>query len=335
MLARRADLIIEYKGVNITKDLSSHLSQFDYSDGEGMADDINIQLIDKDGRWHGPWLPQKFDEIKATIKTVNWKKGGEEQTLNCGSFYVDDVTFDGPPDKVSVKALSINSSKGGNKTKRSRAWEDTTLSVIASDVASANGLTIMLDAPNPHYDRVDQIRETDLSFIKRLARAEGIAIKVTKSMLVLYSERDYEAKSHAKTYTKGDWHIVNYSFEETAADEQYQKVVVKYFDAKKKKNINYTFNVPGIDEGPTLTINKRAQNIADAKRMAEAAARSKNKGAKTGKLTIVGDVDAVQGITVMVKGFRAFDGKYIIESSQHSLSGGYKTNIDIREVLDY
>lgn len=335
MLARRADLVIDYQGIDITEDLKPYLTQFSYSDGEGQADDININLMDREGKWHGPWLPGKHDVIKASIVTKNWRKNGEEKVLNCGTFFVDDVSFKGPPDAITIKALSIKTSEGGKGTKRSRGWENTTLATVASDISASLGLTLLYDAHNPFYDRLDQSRESDLSFIKKQARSEGIAVKVTKSMLVLYEEKKYEDKKVVRKYEKGDWFIKSYSFEETAADEQYKKVIIKYFDDTKKKVLSYTFNVPDIEKGPTLTLNKRAKNIGEAQRLAKAAAREKNKGAKKGKMTLVGDVDAVQGITVEVKGFQKFDGKYIIESSKHDVTGGYQTSIDLREVLGY
>ena len=104
---------------------------------------------------------------------------------------------------------------------------------------------------------------------------------------------------------------------------------------KKKKNIKYVYTVPGVSQGPTLKLNKRAKNIDEAKRWATKAAREKNKRSKSGKLTLVGDINLVQGVTITVSGFLKFDGKYIIEKTTHGVGSGYDTAIDIREVLGY
>lgn len=54
----------------------------------------------------------------------------------------------------------------------------------------------------------------------------------------------------------------------------------------------------------------------------------------TAEFTLVGDVDYVAGITVTVYGYGEFDGKYIVEQAQHSITGGYKVQIKLRSVLE-
>jgi hypothetical protein len=42
------------------------------------------------------------------------------------------------------------------------------------------------------------------------------------------------------------------------------------------------------------------------------------------------------GVTIEVKGWKKFDGKYIVESATHSVDGGgYTTRIEIRKVLGW
>lgn len=333
--SRYAEVILFYKGINITSDLKEYLTSFTYNDGEGRSDDIAIDLIDRDRKWQGPWLPGKGDEISATIRTRNWYEQGDSAELNCGTFYVDDVSLKGPPDKISIKALAVPFAAGGKGEQKSRSWENADFATIAGEVAKSSELSLIFDAPNHVYDRVDQYKETDLAFIKRLAKKEGYSVKVTNKQLVIYAAAKYEAKSAALAFTRGDELVLDYSFSDTAADEQYAKSEVSYFDEKTKKTLKYTFVVPGIDEGPTLKINKRVKSIDEAQRLAKAEVREKNKGAKTAKFTIVGHVKCVQGLTVTVKGFGAFDGKYFIESTSHGVGNGYKVNVNLREVLPY
>jgi hypothetical protein len=47
-------------------------------------------------------------------------------------------------------------------------------------------------------------------------------------------------------------------------------------------------------------------------------------------------VGLVAGVTVQLKGFGGWDGKYIVTRAVHTVgSGGYTTQISIRKVLDY
>lgn len=333
--ARHAELELLYKGINITNDLKGYLTSFTFNDAEGRSDDISIDLMDIERKWQGPWLPGKGDEISAIIRTKNWLKDGDSAELNCGVFFVDDVSFKGPPDKVSIKALSVPFKSGGKNEKKSRSWENADFITIAGEVAKSAELALIYDAPNFVYDRVDQYKETDLAFIKRLAKKEGFHVKVANKQLVIYSAAKYEAKAAQLTFKRGDHLVLDYSFANSAADEQYAKSVVSYFDEKKKKTLKYTFVVPGVDEGPTLKINERVKSYDEARRVAIARVREKNKGARTAKFTIMGNVQCLQGLTVNIVDFGAFSGKYFIESTSHSVGSGYKVNVNLREVLPF
>lgn len=332
---RRVVAVISYLGVDITADVAPDLTSFVYSDNEGKSDEIQIDLQDRERKWQDPWLPKKGDRITAAIRLENWRKDGEVLQLNCGTFYIDDVSFKGPPDVVSIKALSIPFASGGKNTKQSRAWENSDLASILGDIATSAGLTLLYDAPNFTYERIDQAKETDLEFAKRMARKEGLSIKVTDKQLVIYDELSYESKTAVRKIIRGSSDVKSYSFSESAAEEQYKKVEVAYFDGKKKKTVKYTYDVPGITSGATLKVKNPAKNLAEAMRWAKAEARNKNKRSKTGKLSLIGDEGLVQGVTVELEKFGAFNGKYFIESAKHNVTGGYTVDIDVREVLTY
>lgn len=332
---RRAVPVITYLGVDITANIAPDLISFKYADNEGKSDEIQLDLQDRERKWQDPWLPQKGDRVTAAIRLENWRVEGEVSQLNCGTFYIDDVSFKGPPDVISIKALSVPFTSGGKNTKSSRAWENSDLAGILGDVATSAGLTLLYDAPNFTYERVDQVKETDLAFAKRMARKEGLSIKVTDKQLVIYDELTYESKDAVRKIVRGESDVKSYSFSESAAEEQYKKVEVAYFDDKRKKTVQYTYDVPSITSGATLKIKKTAKNLGEAMRWAKAEARNKNKLSKTGKLTLIGDENLVQGITVELEKFGAFSGKYFIESANHDVIGGYLVDINIREVLTY
>lgn len=335
MKSRRTKVNIVYQGKDITTELEEYLTSFSFEDGEGTADTIQIDLQDKFGKWHGPWLPHKNDKITANIESINDNGDGKVERLECGTFFVDDVSFAGPPDKVSVKAIAIPIAEGGKDERNTRVWEGASLSQIAGDIAVSAGLSLIYDAPDYNYDRMTQDQETDLSFIKKRALKEGIAIKVTSEYLVLYSQKKYEAKGVILTLEKGRDDIKSRSFKHNSNGKGYQKIEVSYFDSNKKKNLKYVYTVPGIDEGPTFKSNERAKNIGEAKRFAMNIAREKNKGERTASFTLKGNLKMITGYTVDVKGYAKFDGKYFIEKTNHGVTGGYETQINLREVLQY
>lgn len=335
MKSRRVRVNITYEGKDITTELEEYLTNFSFEDEEGTADTIQIDLQDKFGKWHGPWLPYKNDKIVASIDIINDNGDDRIERLECGTFFVDDYGYSGPPDKVAIKAISIPVAKGGKDEKNTRVWESASLSQIAGDIASSAGLSLVYDAPDYNYDRMTQDQETDLSFIRKRALKEGIAIKITSEHLVLYSQKNYEAMSAILTLEKGKDDIKSYSFNHDSNEKGYKKIEVSYFDSNKKKNMKYAYEVPGIEEGPTFKSNERAKNIGEAKRFATNIAREKNKGEKTASFTLKGNPKMITGYTVDVRGYGRFDGKYFIRKSSHGVTGGYDTKVDLREVLRY
>lgn len=332
---RRAIADISYMGANITTAIAPYLKSFTFNDNEGKSDEIQIELEDRERKWQGPWLPQKGDTIDATILLKNWHKEGQDAQLKCGLFYVDEVSFKGPPDAINIKALSVPFAEGGKDTKHTRAWENAPLTTIMGDLSSSAGLALFYDAPDFIYDRVEQDKKTDLAMAKELAKKEGLSVKVTDGKMVVYDELAYESKGPITTLKRGSSNIESYNFKVTAAEEQYKKVELTYWDGKKKKNIKYVYDVPGVKDGPTLKVNKYAKSMEEAKRWAQKEARNKNKSSKSGDMTLMGDETMVQGVVVEIAEFGAFDGKYFIESASHKVTGGYTVNIKLREVLSY
>lgn len=332
---RRSIANITYMGVNITTELASYLKAFTFNDNEGASDEIQIELEDSGRKWQGPWLPKKSDQIDATIQLLNWRKEGEVSQLKCGTFYVDDVSFKGPPDTITIKAVSVPFKAGGKETKHTRAWDKAGLKTIMGVLASSAGLGLFYDASDFFYDRVEQDKKTDLSFAKELAQKEGLSVKVADGKLVVYDQLDYESKGPVRTIERGAADVLSYDLKESAAEEQYKQVVISYWDGKKKKLIEYTYDVPGVKDGPVLKVNKRVTSLDEAKRFAQKEARNKNKSSRSGSITLMGDETLLQGVTVTIKGFGAYDAKYFVESASHQITGGYTVNIKLREVLGY
>lgn len=194
--ARRAVLVINYNGKDVTTDLAKSLTDFSYNDAApGDADDISINLEDGAQNWQGPWSPTEGDKIKVEIRTINWDKPGEIKKLPLGSFEVDTFDFTGPPDSVSIKALSIPIGADIRQEKRSRSWEKVALKTVAMQVAKSAGLKLLYETKdNPSYDRLEQSSMSDLSFLVDAAKKEGIAVKVVGGKLVLFDEAEYEKR---------------------------------------------------------------------------------------------------------------------------------------------
>lgn len=348
MKGRRARLYIEYEGKDISADVSRFVLSFSYTDNaSGKADEVQLRLHDIYGLWSGDWYPYKGAKIKSSIIAESWDKDGHVESLPCGVFEIDEIQLSGPPDIVEIKAVSVPVSSSLRGEKKTRAWEDTTLSKIAGEIAAKSGLKLLVDTDeDPSYDRVDQCMQGDLEFLLKLCKESGLALKVTNGKIVIFDEAKYESKDSIRRIVKGQTDLLSYSFE-TSSRDVYNSADVSYQDPETGEKIQASYAPPNAPKtGQKLKINQRssfakmkkaskAVKAELAKKKAKGALREKNKNEFRVKLKIVGDVRICAGAVIEIEGFGIFDGRYFIDTATHSIdNSGYTTELEIRKTLE-
>ena len=330
--ARSAEVVIVYEGKDISRDIAPYLVSFSYTDNASdKADDISVTLEDREGRWRDPWFPSKGDIIKASILTREWDAPDKAESLPCGTFTVDEIECSGPPTVVVIKGVSSLTTKPMCREKHDRAWENAKLSTIAADIANANGLKLFWDSPNdPFFERRQQDKASDLSFLKGLCRDYGLGVKVTDKQLVCYDEESYEEHEPVGTLKFGDKRITHYSFKTKTADT-YKAARVRYHHPVKAETIEATETDEDAEgNGRDLEINERVDTLADAKTMAKKRLRDANKKEITGRIDMMGDLRFVGGQNITISGWGKFSGRYAIDKATHSVRGGYTTSLELR-----
>ena len=86
--------------------------------------------------------------------------------------------------------------------------------------------------------------------------------------------------------------------------------------------------------GQKLEVNEKVSSTSEAYELAKKRLREKNTQQFTASFTMLGDVQLVAGATVKLKGFQQFDRKYKITKATHKLTGGYTTQIELKQVLE-
>ncbi|MFK4167705.1 phage late control D family protein [Paenibacillus lautus] len=358
---RHAYLMLKYNGKDMgTEYLSKYLMDFTYTDAApGDQDNITVTLDDREANWQKTWKPEFGDKLIADLTVVNWDKPGQKAKLPCGSFEVDAIDIDGPPDTVTIQAVALP--LGGAQAQqepRTKAWEKAKLKTIAQDIAKRAKLQLVYSAnSNPSYERLDQTNQADFTFLIEKAKDEGIAAKISGGKLVLFDEAEYEKKPAVLDIVRGESNIISYSFSESSTNKAYGSCIVTYRPpaaAKKEKKkskaqttaaasnktsskvITGEYKLPNAAGLPVLKINERVESVAEAKRLARNRLREQNKQAGRARFTLDGDIRLASSVTVNVKGYGRFDGKYIIESATHSFgSNPYQVDIEIRKVLGW
>ena len=248
MNARRTVVRLTFAGVDISADINKHLLSLTYTDNEeDKTDDLQLSLDDREGVWLGNWLntpgASKGVEISAVIVQKNWESNGKDRVLDCGVFEIDTVDGSGPPAKATIKAGSIPYKSTVRTQKKTKAWENYTLSGIAKEIAGKNGLTCMFESAfDPLYTRKEQIQESDITFLQRLCKAAGISLKVTAKIIVLFDAAAYEQKDAVRVIKRGTADVSSWSFSTSLHDASYSKCHVSYTDPTTGKTIEYCTN---------------------------------------------------------------------------------------------
>jgi len=82
-----------------------------------------------------------------------------------------------------------------------------------------------------------------------------------------------------------------------------------------------------------LKVNQKVESIEEAKELAISKIKEKNKFRHSGKITVEGNPFLVAGATIKLNTGDIFEGKYLIESSIHTINQqGYTTTLDIRKI---
>lgn len=259
--ARTALPQILLNNADITTTLTSHLIGFSYTDHTAdKADDLQIELEDTAREWVGPSLPQKGASIDANIVCSDWRFPGDTLTLECGNFTIDNISFRGPPNTVSIKANSIPHKAKIKNTQKTRAWENTAFQSIAEQVAGENGLRVRWDTQLvPRYGRVEQIEESPLAFLKRKANDCGLSVKITKGEIVFFDEESYEAKQPTYTLRYGD-NLVSWSFS-TKLTDVFGSSTVSYQNPETGRLTTHTFKP---EEAPVTDAELRSSDRLEA-----------------------------------------------------------------------
>lgn len=278
--------------------------------------------------------------IRASIIRQNWKSDGKDERLECGTFELDTVDDEGPPDEIVFRATALSFASTVRETLKSKSWEDYHLSGIAKEIAKKNGMTCMFQSGyDPHYKRKEQSNQSDIGFLSRLCKDAGLSLKATDQMLVVFDSAEYEKKTPVLTIKRGDGSYTSRRLHVGSAATQYQSCRVSCNNPKTGQKIEAVEKVPDYDEeaegNRQLEITASVESIGEAKTLAKKRLRMANRYAKTASFTMVGNPLLVAGVTISLENWGIWSGKYIVYQARHEVGGGgYTTTIEIRRCLD-
>lgn len=340
--ARRLELQIFYEGKNITTYIEKDLTDISHSDSLNEFDTLEITIQNRDLLWMNNWTPLKGEKLEAKIILNNWEKQGQVE-INVGTFYIDEISYSGPPDICTIRALSVDITSNIMDNKRHRVWESVTFEKITKDIALECNLELIFDVDFKfEYKRVEAKLETYFNFLKRLGKEAGILVKLYNDKLILIEESLYEKKEPIFSLNRND--VSSYSFTSDDTDT-YAGCKISYYDsilAKKIEKSFFTKQRPGYKRGTqrVLFINEEKEPPGKTQKqkeeylgkIAEKALREKNKNSIRGNIRLLGKEQLLSvGNTLDLQEFGIFNGKYLITKIDTDLKD-YSLSLDIRQV---
>lgn len=326
---RKASVVITYNGEDITLQLQQKTDKFTYCDPEsGSSDDISLSVVDSDEKWINEHFPSLEDKIEAKISVSDWCCQGDNRTLRCGVFIIDDPGFSGPPCKVSFKAVSKPAEGCFTATKRTQTWENVTVQNMAQEIAERSGLSLQYEADNIKITSKEQNEQVDSEFLRTTCEEYGLSLKIYSNRLVVFDREKYKAAEPIAVLCRKDY--IKWSYNATLAGT-YTGGTMKFTDPDTEEEIEAKV---GTDKR-LLSVSGKADSQADAERKIKATVNKANEDSFTLSLTVFGNPDMVSSQCVTVGELGVANGKYYIKKATHSIgSSGYTTALEMCKVVE-
>jgi hypothetical protein len=342
-------LRVTVNGEDVTAVIEPRLISLTLTDEAGLKSDV-VDLILSDH------LPAARLEIPSAGAEISVALGYDGRMREMGLFVLDEVSVEGPPDRLRLRAAASTSgaSAGGRSAltaQRSRSWAlGTTIGALVATIARENGLAPAVAASLraialPHLDQLD---ESDISLLTRVALDHDALCKPGGGRLIFVARGESLTLSGAPMplikLAPGD--VTRWSMSGRQRP-LVDKVVATYQDpvagGPQEVTVDASDNsIAGAGaRGDELLAKaaqtKRLRRSYPTREAATSAAqgevdRSAREGLKL-SISLPGDPDLVAESRLLLEGFRpGVDREWLVTSVTHSIdAAGYRCNVSAEQ----
>ena len=331
MQTRRISTIVLIDGKDITQDIADYLTGVSYTDElEGEANTAQITLHDRERLFIADWFPKRGDSANIILSKHEWTGDLTKDVLDFGVFEIDEIEnkISTSGNTAAIKLNSIANKTDLRSVDKSRSWEKVKLSKIAKDLADEAKLELFFDADDVDIDRAEQKETSNLKFLHKLCKDNGLCLRVSNGKLIIFDIERYEAKEPVKTLKYGDGNIISFSGKATIS-KIYKSCKVEYRHGKQAEKIAAEVQDSSKDSGMTLKINQKVESQAEAEKLARKKLKEKNREEITVNLNVVGDFVYFAGQNIQLEDFGFYDGRYMIKKVTHSVGKGYTCSLEL------
>jgi phage protein D len=328
----QAQFQIAANSSDITATLADRLVSMTLTDETGNTSDmLEICLADH--------LPAQPITLPPTGAQLDVSLGYDGSLSKMGSFIVDELEWNGPPDRLVIRAraAAYDENNGGAyhlQTQKVRSWKfGVTIGAMVQKIAKEHGMTAAVDSSLssialPHFDQQD---ESDLNLLLRVAKKYDAVVKPTGKQLVFAKRGTFKSVSGQTmtpaTIDKSD--CADYHFTQQKR-ESAGTVVAYYHMVKSAKRHIVTV---GAGE-PVHRIKQYFQTQAEAQAAAQAELSKRSRAMQQFHATLGGNPSLGAECQVTLTGFRAgIPTTWIAKKVEHILDGdgGYVCQVELEQ----
>lgn len=318
-------------GADLTSKIDPLLVSISISEKRGdEADQLDMVIIDRDGMVE---IPKSGARIAVAM---GWRQGvGVPLGLvHKGSFKVDEASFRGPPDLITIRARSADFTDSF-RVRRERSFVDKTVGQIIGEIAIGNDLGAIVEATLAEklVPALGHGAKSDAALLAALGRRFDAAATVKEGTLIFApigkGKTAKGTKMPAELIVRSQTDTIDYSRVER---DSYDGVEATWHD--KETGTRKKATLGGSGEGKPKRIRKVFANEADARQAAEAEhSRTGRAKAKATVKLAYGRPDLIPERPIILRGWKPeIDARsWIVAECTHTMDGqgGLQTTLQL------
>lgn len=329
----RAAWDVTLDGKSLTDSIEPRLISLRLSERRGEeADELEITVHDSDGEFAPP--PQG-----STLRLkMGWLRGTgvTPGMVDKGAFTVDEVSWEGPPDRICIRARSADF-KASFRTRRNKVWTGTSIGAVVSEIAKRHALKARChpDLSGQTVTAGEQGNKSDMQFLRDLARRYDASATVKGGSLIFAPIGAATTATGAAlpTATINRRQCSRYAWKRCARDKAQDGTEAQWHDHKAGKR--KTHSTGGINR-------KRLKRVYGSEADAKAACAAEHKRLQRASANLelslaYGNPLLAPGVKVTVADFRPHVDatKWLIASADHQMAGrgGLSTSLTLEVAI--
>lgn len=321
---------IMHGSADITALIADRLKSLRITDQAGVtSDQFDLSL---DNRSSAIVIPETGAVLSVAL-------GYDGQLLiDMGKYTIDEVESTGLPRVLSLHGKAADM-KASLKSQKKRNWDKMTLGKIVETVAGEHGLTAKVadrfrSIPTDH---VDQVYESDLNLLTRLAEQYGAVMKPAGGYL-LFVERGAGVTADGKPLPTMPITVADVIGEDgwrtSIHERQFYARVGAHWGNRRAAKTQYVYAGSG---DPVMYIRHPYKSERDALAAAESKLRQLQRGRTSLALRLYGKPALCAEMPLWLEGFDTLtDGEWIVTRAEHTLDdGGLVTTAEAQRRDDF